>query len=106
MEPTKHATVDLNVSKLLSNTEDISLDNETELAHLDKTGGSKPTTVPGNYVPGTGKTESDDNIAETVIVTPATGENRAFIIPVIIGTTALLILGAGIIVIKRKALNK
>lgn len=106
LEPTKHATVDLNVSKLLSNTEDISLDNETELAHLDKTGGSKPTTVPGNYVPGTGKTESDDNIAETVIVTPATGENRAFIIPVIIGTTALLILGAGIIVIKRKALNK
>lgn len=105
LEPTQNATVDLNVSKLLSNTEDISLDNETEVTKLDKTGGSKPTSIPGNYIPGKGKTEADDGMSETVIITPATGENRAFIIPIVIGTTALIVLGVGVILIKRKTLG-
>lgn len=106
LEPTQTASVDLNVSKILSTAEDISLNNETELTHLDKTGGSKPNSTPGNYVPGTGKTESDDNTAETVIVTPATGANRNFIIPTIVGAIALIVLGGGVFLIKRKALKK
>ena len=106
LEPTQTASVDLNVSKILSTVEDISLNNETELTHLDKTGGSKPNSTPGNYVPGTGKTESDDNTAETVIVTPATGANRNFIIPIIVGAIALIVLGGGVFLIKRKALKK
>lgn len=106
LEPTQTASVDLNVSKILSTAEDISLNNETELTHLDKTGGSKPNSTPGNYVPGTGKTESDDNTAETVIVTPATGANRNFIIPTIVGAIALIVLGGGVLLIKRKALKK
>lgn len=89
----------------MSNTEDISLDNETEVTKLDKTGGSKPTSIPGNYIPGKGKTEADDGMSETVIITPATGENRAFIIPIVIGTTALIVLGVGVILIKRKTLG-
>lgn len=56
----------------------------------------------GNYVPGEGPTESDDSMAETTIVTPATGENRDYILPIIIGATALIILGAGVIIIKKK----
>lgn len=106
LEPTQTASVDLNVSKILSTAEDISLNNETELTHLDKTGGSKPNSTPGNYVPGTGKTESDDSTAETVIVTPATGANRNFIIPTIVGAIALIVLGGGVFLIKRKALKK
>ena len=106
LEPTQTASVDLNVSKILSNSEDISLDNETEVTHIDKTGGSKTTSVPGNYVPGTGKTEADDNMAETVIVTPSTGGNKNFLIPTAIGTIALLVLGGGVFLIKRKALKK
>ena len=106
LEPTQTASVDLNVSKVLSTAEDISLNNETEVTHLDKTGGSKPNSTPGNYVPGTGKTESDDSTAETVIVTPATGANRNFIIPTIVGAIALIVLGGGVFLIKRKALKK
>ena len=106
LEPTQTASVDLNVSKILSNSEDISLDNETEVTHIDKTGGSKTTSVPGNYVPGTGKTEADDNMAETVIVTPSTGGNKNFLIPTAIGTIALLVLGGGVFLIRRKALKK
>ena len=106
LEPTQTASVDLNVSKILSNSEDISLDNETEVTHIDKTGGSKTTSVPGNYVPGTGKTEADDNMAETVIVTPSTGGNKNFLIPTAIGTIALLVLGGGVFLIKRKEIKK
>ena len=105
LEPTQSASVNLMVSKILTSSDDISLDNETEITKLDKTGGSKPTETPGNYIPGTGHTETDDGMAETVIVTPATGANLAFIIPVVIGVTALVILGVGIFLIKRKALG-
>ncbi len=105
LEPEQSASVDLIVSKILSTTEDISLDNETEVNKLDKTGGSKPHEIPGNYIPGSGRTESDDNIAETVIVAPATGENLAFIIPTSIAIVALVILGIGVLLIKRNALG-
>ena len=105
LEPTQTASVDLIVSKILSTSEDISIDNETEINRLDKTGGSKPDETPGSYIPGSGRTEADDNIAETVIVTPSTGQNLSFIIPVAIGVAALVILGVGILLIKRKALG-
>ena len=106
LEPTKSAEVTLNVSKILSTSEDIELGNETEIVEINKTGGSDLTTTPGNYVPGTGKTETDDSTAETVIVTPSTGANYNFIIPIAIGIGALVILGVGIYLIKRKTLNK
>ena len=105
LEPTQSASVNLLVSKILTTSDDISLDNETEITKLDRTGGSKPAEIPGNYIPGSGRTESDDNLAETVIVTPATGANLAFIIPIVVGVAALVILGVGIFLIKRKALG-
>ncbi len=105
LEPTQSASINLLVSKILTTSDDISIDNETEINRLDKTGGSKPEETPGNYIPGTGRTESDDNIAETVIVTPATGANLAFVLPISIGVIALVILGVGIFLIKRKALR-
>ena len=106
LEPTASASVDLNVSKILTTSEDISLGNETELVEVDKTGGSETVSVPGNYVPGSGETETDDGIAETVIVTPNTGENLNFILPITIGVLALVVLGVGIFFIKRRALRE
>lgn len=99
------ATVDLNVSKKLTTTDEISLDNETEEVIVSKTGGSILQTTPGNYIPGKGATEVDDSMAETSIVTPATGANLNYIIPIVVGTTALIILGAGVIIIKKKVLS-
>lgn len=99
------ATVDLNVSKILTTTDEISLDNETEVLELTRPGGSIPDAKPGNYVPGKGHQEADDSMAETTIVTPATGENLNYIIPVLMGTSALLVLGAGIVLIKKKVLD-
>lgn len=104
IEPTKLESVRLTVSKKLANTDEVSLDNEAEITKIEKTGGSKTVSTPGNYVPGTGKTETDDSTAETVIVTPSTGANLNVILPVGIGIIALVVLGAGVVIIKKKAL--
>ena len=105
LKPTEEVAVMLNVSKLLTTSDDISLDNETELVTLDKNGGSKPEEIPGNYIPGTGHTEIDDSTAETVIVAPATGADLGFVIPITIGVILLAGLGIGIFLIKKKALG-
>ena len=50
--------------------------------------------------------EMDDGHAETVTVTPSTGENRNYLIPAMVIISAFVILGTGIIFIKKKVLNK
>lgn len=105
LKPTESATVNLNVSKVLSNSDEISLDNESEITELTKDGGSRLISTPGNYIPGQEEAkESDESIAETVIVTPSTGANLEFIVPIMIGVIALVILGAGVVIIKKKTL--
>lgn len=96
--------VELKVSKLLTTTDEISLENEAEEVKVDKTGGRILETTPGNYIPGTGATEADDSMAETTIVTPATGDDLNYILPIAIGVTAFIILGVGVIIIKKKAI--
>ena len=102
LKPNGSKDIMLNVSKILTTTDEISLDNETEEVEVIKTGGATLETIPGNYVPGNGAKEADESMAETTIVTPATGEDLNYMIPIIIGTTALIILGVGIIIIKKK----
>ena len=107
LQPTQTATVMLDVSKLLSSSDNIELDNETEINKMDKPGGANLTFIPGNYIPGTGPAvEADDDMAETVIITPNTGENLNYIIPIVVVATAFVIIGVGIIFIKKKVLNK
>lgn len=104
LNPEDTNSIDLKVSKILSNSGDIELDNETEIVKTEKPGGPKTPSTPGNYIPGTGKTETDDSTGETVIVTPNTGKNLNVILPIGIGIMALVVLGAGVVIIKKKAL--
>ncbi len=107
LKPSETKDVALNVSKILTTAEDISLDNETEIIKVDKPhGGSDIPSTPGNYIPGTGEKEPDDSTSETVIITPSTGANMNFIIPISVGLVALVILGTGVVFIKKKVLNK
>ena len=107
LQPTESATVMLDVSKLLNASQDIELENETEIVKVNKPGGANLIFIPGNYVPGTGPSiESDDDMAEIVIITPNTGENLNYIIPLSITIIAFVIIGAGIFFIKKKVLNK
>ncbi len=105
LQPGETASVNLNVSKILTTAADISLDNETELTNVEKSGGSIIETTPGNYTPGKGKTEADDSMAETTIVTPSTGDNKNYILPAVISIIAFAILGTGVYVIKKKILK-
>ena len=104
LKPTESATVNLNVSKVLSNSDEVSLDNESEITKLTKNGGPRPSPTPGNHVPGQDPKEPDESTSETVIVTPSTGANLEFIVPVMVGVIALVILGAGVVIIKKKTL--
>ena len=108
LQPNSSETVMLNASKQLTTTDEISLEDETEQVIVTKNGGSTLQTIPGNYIPGARAreevTEVDDNMAETTIVTPATGENQNYLIPIMIGTVALIILGVGVILIKKKVI--
>ncbi len=105
LKPNDSNKIVLNASKMLSTTTDeISLDNETEEVAVNKTGGRDIETTPGNYIPGNALQEEDSSMAETVIVTPATGLNLNYILPIAIGVTAFIILGVGVIIIKKKAI--
>lgn len=98
-------SVMLNVSKILTTTDEILLGNETEIVELNKTGGAKITSIiPGDYVPGSGVLTDDADEAEEVTVTPSTGENLNYVLPITIGLLALITLGTGVILIKKKVL--
>lgn len=105
LAPIESASVMLNVSKLLSNSDEISLDNETEVIKVTKDGGSELTSIPGNYVPGIQNNEPDGDESETVIVTPSTGENQNYVLPITIGVSILAIFGLGITLIKKLVLK-
>ena len=110
---------DLSVSKTLTTTDEISLGNETEIVKLEKPGGSEileeddpgpgpvppKTIIPGSHIPGQSPEELDTDESETVIVIPSTGANLAIVIPITIAVIALVILGTGIVLIKKKVID-
>lgn len=107
LKPAESKDTTLNVSKILTTSGDISLDNETEIIKLEKPqGGGDVPSIPGNFVTGEEPKEPDESTSETVIITPNTGANRNFVIPISVGLVALVILGTGVIFIKKKILNK
>ena len=95
------------VSKLLvSSDKDVQLNNEAEITDLEKVSGTDILSTPGNYEPGLIRTlELDEFVAEKVVITPNTGHNKEYIIPVAIGLGVLAILGTGVVIIKKKVLK-
>ena len=109
MAPNTYKSKTLNVSKILTSSQDIELDNEVEINKMKKNGGRDIVIdiIPGNYVPGSGpKVERDDGMAETIVITPNTGANLNFVLPIMMIISAFVIVGVGVIFIKKKVLNK
>lgn len=101
-------TVEMLVSKLLALKEDFDVGNDAELIRTVKTGGAIIIGTHGNYDPiNTPKEqrENDDSTAEDITITDPTGENRDYIISIVIGISALVILGTGIVLIRKVVLK-
>lgn len=95
----------ISMTKLLSNDEELSYDNSGEVMQIKKTGGSTLRVNLGERISlGTYKIGGGIGAdSETVIVMPPYGQQRIYYI---IGTISLIILTTGIIVIKKKVLDK
>ena len=89
---TSTGVVSLISSKLLGGNDEVDLNNEVEITKIVKDSTRKITPFESVV-----KAK-----AESTTVTPPTGENRSYIIPVIISISVLIVLGAGIILIKKK----
>ena len=105
LNPGQEHSAILKVSKILSNSEEIYLENEAEIIEIEQKGRPIPT-IPGNYIPGTTPNEPDGDPSESVTVTPPTGENQNYLAITITIVSALVVLVVGIIWIRKKLLKK
>ena len=95
LKPTETVSVGLNVSKLLTSSEDLTFNNDAEVARITPPG--NPPVVPPKYPPVVP--------AEDIIIVPSTGANMNYLLPIIVGMVSLVILGVGVFVIKKKVID-
>lgn len=87
----------LYASKVLANTDEIDLNNDAEITEVRRTSktGREITPVSSTFY----------NRAETIIVTPPTGQNQNYIAIIATTISALVILGAGVVLIRKNILG-
>lgn len=98
IEPTETISVKLNVSKLLTTSEDLAFNNDAETVTINKPDVDDHKGSIIKYFP------TDD--AEEVIITQSTGDDRNYVLPVTVGIMTLIVLGVGIFIIKKSVINK
>lgn len=97
IKPTETTSVNLNVSKLLTTSSDLAFNNDAETVKVNKPDGSEHKGSVIKYFPS-------DN-AEEVEITPSTGDDRNYVLPIVIGMISLVGLGVGVFVIKKFVIN-
>ena len=105
MRPGEEQREKLVLTRILSNNEeDFYFPNDVE---VNVTTRERPdTSVPGNYDPVEGEPDEPDEDEITVTITGPTGENRNYVPYIIAGVGALIILIAGVVLIKTKVIKK
>ena len=79
--------------------------NQAEVIEIVKTGGGRITSTPGNYVPNKNSNETpdtDDSTSELISISPSTGENRNYVLPVLIIIVVLTTLEIVIYLIRKR----
>ena len=105
MAPNSEVTdTSLVVTKQLStSSEDLTYENDLEVIELAS--GRITGSIPGNYNPVTNTPNELDDDSVAVIITAPTGGNRQYWVYGVIGISLLVIIGVGIVIIKRKVLK-
>ena len=93
------------VTKILIEAEDTKYQNQAEIVEITKPGGGKFVPTPGNYVPSKVQKETDDATSQEVTVVPSTGGDKNYVLPISVGLVAFVVLGLGIILIKKKVID-
>lgn len=87
----------LTASKILTNTDEIELNNDVEITEVTRTAKTGRKVTP--------KYTSLYDRGETVTITTPTGENKNYILITIVAISFFVILGTGIVFIKKKILK-
>lgn len=105
IEVGKTKSIRLYASKVLANTEEITIDNATEVIEI---AGDRPilNATPGNYNPKTKSVDEQDNDDVRIAITPPTGVNMNIMTYILTVTGSLLLIIVGIIIIKKKIINR
>lgn len=106
MEPGSEAVdTTMVVSKQLSvSSDDLTYENDIEVIKLK--GRKTIDSIPGNYDPTTNTPNEPDDDYVGLTITGPTGDNRQYILYGAIGIGILVVVGVGIVIIKRKVLRK
>ena len=89
--------------QLSTSSEDLTYENDVEVIELAS--GKITGSIPGNYNPVTNTPNELDDDSVAVIITAPTGGNRQYWVYGVIGISLLVIIGVGIVIIKRKVLK-
>ena len=98
LKPGERVEVPLYAAKLLSNTDEVDLNNDVEITEVERDITQKTGTLPKIV-----QSHTYDS-GETATVTPPTGQNRNVMTWMVIGITSLILLGAGVVIIKKKVI--
>ena len=97
LAPGESKNASLTASKILTNTDEIELNNDVEITETTR------NTRTGRKV--TPKYTSLYDRGETVTITTPTGENKNYILITIVAISFFVILGTGVVFIKKKILK-
>lgn len=95
--PGESKNASLTASKILTNTDEIELNNDVEITEVTRTAKTGRKVTP--------KYTSLYDRGETVTITTPTGENKNYILITIVAMSFFVILGTGIVFIKKKILK-
>lgn len=97
LEPGGANQVSLYASKVLSNTDEIDLNNDAEITEVKRDQKTGREIIPAS--------SSFYDRGETIIVTPPTGQDQNLIAIIATTISAFVILGAGVVLIRKKILG-
>lgn len=106
LEPGKTAAVYLQTSKLLTSSEDNEFNNKVETTEIRKEKGDNTGTPVKVVVDKDGLKSFNSSNSEKVVIMPSTGENKNYVLPIMVGVTMVTLLGVGVFLIKKFVIDK